>query len=129
MHEEAMLVIGALAYAAGPLFEKYTADLYVHIEIGLQNFEEYQICVVLVGVVGGLYSSLNCTILPYRVEIMTHPLKNLSSSDPYWSIKPYIFSCFGDIALAIVENFENYIHYVMPMMKGAAEFMPKWIVG
>lgn len=46
MHEEAMLAIGALAYAAGPLFEKCMAELYEHIETDLQNLEEYRFCAV-----------------------------------------------------------------------------------
>ncbi|GJN11149.1 hypothetical protein PR202_ga29321 [Eleusine coracana subsp. coracana] len=36
------------------------------------------------------------------------------------SVKPPIFSCFGDIPLAIGENFEKYLPYAMPMLHGAA---------
>ncbi|MFS7991656.1 putative armadillo-like helical, importin beta family [Helianthus anomalus] len=48
VHEEAMLAIGALAYATGPNFAKYMPDFYKYLEMGLQNFEEYQVCVVTV---------------------------------------------------------------------------------
>ncbi|KAF8412096.1 hypothetical protein HHK36_000051 [Tetracentron sinense] len=90
VHEEAMLAIGALAYATGPDFSKYMQDLYKYFEKGLQNFE-YQL------------------------------LKDLSSYQLHRSVKPPIFSCFGDIALAIGENFEKYFMYVMPMLQSAAE--------
>ncbi|KAF5765145.1 putative armadillo-like helical, importin beta family [Helianthus annuus] len=48
VHEEAMLAIGAPAYATGPNFAKYMPDFYKYLEMGLQNFEEYQVCAVTV---------------------------------------------------------------------------------
>ncbi|KAJ6376136.1 hypothetical protein OIU77_000993 [Salix suchowensis] len=56
VHEEAMLAIGALAYATGPDFAKYMPEFYKYLEMGLQNFEEYQVCAVTVGVVGGIFA-------------------------------------------------------------------------
>ncbi|KAH7285160.1 hypothetical protein KP509_33G016000 [Ceratopteris richardii] len=121
VHEEAMLSIGALAYATGPEFAKYMQEFYKYLEMGLQNFEEYQVCAVTVGVVGDLCRSLDDKILPYCDGIMTQLLKDLSSSHLHRSVKPPIFSCFGDIALAIGENFEKYLAYAMPMLQTAAE--------
>ena len=46
---------------------------------------------------------------------MNHLLKYLSSSQLHRSVKPPIFSCFGDISLAIDGNFEKYLTYFMPM--------------
>jgi len=54
---------------------------------------------------------------------MTVLLKDLSNSMLNRSVKPPIFSCFGDIALAIGENFEKYLPYAMPMLQGAAELL------
>ncbi|XP_023521610.1 importin subunit beta-1 isoform X2 [Cucurbita pepo subsp. pepo] len=121
VHEEAMLAIGALAYATGPDFAKYMTEFYKYIEMGLQNFEEYQVCAVTVGVVGDVCRALEDKILPYCDGIMTQLLKNLSSDQLHRSVKPPIFSCFGDIALAIGENFEKYLMYAMPMLQRAAE--------
>ncbi|CAN8244437.1 unnamed protein product [Cochlearia groenlandica] len=120
-HEEAMLAIGALAYAAGPDFAKYMPEFYKYLEMGLQNFEEYQVCAVTVGVVGDVCRALEDKILPYCDGIMTQLLKDLSSNLLHRSVKPPIFSCFGDIALAIGENFEKYLTYSMPMLQSAAE--------
>jgi importin subunit beta-1 len=120
VHEEAMLAIGALAYATGQEFGKYMNEFYKYLERGLQNFEEYQVCAVSVGVVGDICRALDDKVLPYCDGIMTLLLKDLSSGDLHRSVKPPIFSCFGDVALAIGENFEKYISYVMPMMQGAA---------
>jgi len=121
VHEEAMLAIGALAYATGPDFAKYVPEFYKYLEMGLQNFEEYQVCAVTVGVVGDICRALEDKILPYCDGIMTQLLKDLSSNQLHRSVKPPIFSCFGDIALAIGENFEKYLIYAMPMLQGAAE--------
>ncbi|XP_026426591.1 importin subunit beta-1-like [Papaver somniferum] len=121
VHEEAMLAIGALAYSTGPDFAKYMPEFYKYLEMGLQNFEEYQVCTITVGVVGDICRALEEKILPYCDGIMTQLLKNLSSNQLHRSVKPPIFSCFGDIALAIGENFEKYLAYAMPMLKSAAE--------
>ncbi|GMP24918.1 hypothetical protein CsSME_00002017 [Camellia sinensis var. sinensis] len=121
VHEEAMLAIGALAYATGPDFAKYMPEFYKYLEMGLQNFEEYQVCAVTVGVVGDICRALEDRILPYCDGIMTQLLKDLSSNQLHRSVKPPIFSCFGDIALAIGENFEKYLMYAMPMLQSAAE--------
>ncbi|KAK6936660.1 Importin-beta, N-terminal domain, partial [Dillenia turbinata] len=121
VHEEAMLAIGALAYATGPDFAKYMQEFYKYLEMGLQNFEEYQVCAVTVGVVGDICRALEDKILPYCDGIMTQLLKDLSSYQLHRSVKPPIFSCFGDISLAIGENFEKYLMYAMPMLQSAAE--------
>ncbi|XP_010912456.1 importin subunit beta-1 [Elaeis guineensis] len=121
VHEEAMLAIGALAYATGANFVKYMQGFYPYLEMGLQNFEEYQVCAITVGVVGDLCRALEDKILPFCDGIMTQLLKDLSSNQLHRSVKPPIFSCFGDIALAIGESFEKYLIYAMPMLQSAAE--------
>ncbi|WOG97029.1 hypothetical protein DCAR_0416368 [Daucus carota subsp. sativus] len=121
VHEEAMLAIGALAYATGPDFLKYMSEFYKYVEMGLQNYDEYQVCAVTVGVVGDICRALEDKVLPFCDGIMTQLLKDLSSNQLHRSVKPPIFSCFGDIALAIGENFEKYLMYAMPMLQSAAE--------
>uniref|UniRef100_A0A1D1XRF9 Importin subunit beta-1 n=1 Tax=Anthurium amnicola TaxID=1678845 RepID=A0A1D1XRF9_9ARAE len=121
VHEEAMLAIGALAYATGPEFARYMSEFYKYLEMGLQNFEEYQVCSISVGVVGDISRALDEKILPFCDGIMSQLLKNLSDARLNRSVKPPIFSCFGDVALAIGDNFEKYLPYVIPMLQGAAE--------
>ncbi|KAK4802551.1 hypothetical protein SAY86_000754 [Trapa natans] len=120
-HEEAMLAIGALAYAVGSSFDKYMPEFYRYLESGLQNFEDYQVCTITVGVVGDLCRALEDKIFPYCDGIMTQLLKDLSSNQLHRSVKAPIFSCFGDIALAIGENFDKYLIYAMPALQSAAE--------
>lgn len=120
-HEEAMLAVGSLAYAIGPDFAKYMPEFYKFLEMDLQNFEEYQVCAVTVGVVGDICRALEDKILPYCDGIMTQLLKNLSSDNLHRSVKPPLFSCIGDIALAIGDNFNKYLMYAMNTLQIAAE--------
>ena len=121
VHEEAMLAIGAMAYATGADFGKYMQEFYRYLEMGLQNFEEYQVCAVTVGVVGDICRALEGGVVQYCDGMMTQLLKDLSSNHLHRSVKPPIFSAFGDIALAIGDNFEKYLAYAMPMLQSAAE--------
>jgi importin subunit beta-1 len=120
-HEEAMLAIGALAYAIGPDFAKYLPEFYQFLDADLQNYEEYQVCAVTVGVVSDICRALENKILPYCDGIMTQLLRNLSSDNLHRSVKPPLFSCIGDIALAIGENFNKYLTYTMNTLQIAAE--------
>ncbi|XP_048319910.2 importin subunit beta-1 [Ziziphus jujuba] len=121
VHEEAMLAIGSLAYATGPDFGKYMPEFYKYLEMGLQNFEEYQVCAITVGVVGDICRALDDKVLPFCDGIMNLLIKDLSSEELHRSVKPPIFSCFGDVALAIGEHFEKYVPYALQMMQGAAQ--------
>ncbi|KAK3227369.1 hypothetical protein Dsin_007231 [Dipteronia sinensis] len=121
VHEEAMLAIGALAYATGPEFAKYMPEFFQYLQMGLQNSEEYQVCSITVGVVGDICRALDDKILPFCDGIMTLLLTDLSSSQLHRAVKPPIFSCFGDIALAIGEHFEKYVPHALQMMQDAAK--------
>nr|VDD47000.1 unnamed protein product [Brassica oleracea] len=121
VHEEAMLAIGALAYATGAEFAKYMPELFKYLQTGLQNFEEYQVCSITVGVIGDICRALDDKILPFCDQIMSLLIQNLQSDALHRSVKPPIFSCFGDIALAIGGHFERYVATALQIMQGAAQ--------
>jgi len=121
VHEEAMLAVGALAYATGEGFEKYMTALYPFIEVGLKNHEEYEVCNVTVGVVGDLCRALEAKILPFCDSIVYQLLQDLQSTQLHRSVKPPILSCFGDLALAVGVGFEKYLAYVVPMLQSATQ--------
>ena len=54
-------------------------------------------------------SSLLPQVLPYCDEILQLLLKNLRNPALNRNVKPPILSCFGDIALAVGGNFEQYL--------------------
>ena len=121
VHEEAMLCVGAMAYACGEHFEKYVDALYPFVELGLKNHEEYEVCNVTVGVVGDLCRALDAKVARWCDQIIMHLLQDLQSTQLHRSVKPPILSCFGDIALAIGPQFEKYLAYVVPMLQSATQ--------
>ncbi|KAI3856808.1 hypothetical protein MKX03_014126 [Papaver bracteatum] len=70
IHKEAMLAIGALAYATFPQFVKNMAEFYKYLEMSLLNFE-YQVCAISVGVVGDICRALDYKVVPFCDGIMT----------------------------------------------------------
>nr|GEX80309.1 importin subunit beta-1 [Tanacetum cinerariifolium] len=44
------LLLEPFAYSTGPDFAKYMPEFYKYLEMGLQNFEDYRVCVVTVAV-------------------------------------------------------------------------------
>lgn len=117
---EAMLATGALACATGPAFEKYVPELFKHLQAGLENFEE---CSITVVVVGDICRAIDDKILlPFCDQIMSLLLKNLQSDELPRSVKPLIFSCIRNIALAIGVHFsERYLTPILvEIMQGAA---------
>ncbi|MCL7048256.1 hypothetical protein MKW94_030803 [Papaver nudicaule] len=103
-YQEAML--WAVAHATGSEFGKYMPKFYKYLEMGLQNFNDYQ-------------------ILPFCDGIMSHLFTGLSSGVIHCSVTPLIFSCFGDIGIAIGEHFEKYLPSAMLMIQAAYEICTK----
>jgi len=121
VHEEALMAVGALANAQEGAFERYMGAFKDYLNLGLRNWEEYQVCSVAVGVVGDVCRALEKKITPYCDEIVTLLLHNLQNAQLNRNVKPTIISCFGDIALAICGNFEKYLHVVCSMLQQASQ--------
>ena len=121
VHEEAILAVGALAYAVGEHFDKYMTAFVPTIKRGLENHEEHQVCAVTVGVVGDICRALDAKIEPYCEGIVSLLLHNLGSEKLHRSVKPPILSCFGDLALATGPSFERYLPHVVSMLHGATQ--------
>lgn len=114
VHDKAMLATGALAYAIGQDFEKHMPKL-------LLNYSEYQLTPVSLGVLGNICHVLEHQMLTSSVKVMDVFKKALSNPMLDRSVKPAIFSCFGDLALAIGEHFDGYLPTVMEMLKEDAD--------
>lgn len=119
VHEEAMLAAGAMTYACGKNFVKYMERFYPIMELGLQRYQDWQVCKVTVGVLGDVCRAIEDGLAPWSDRIMTQLLTNLANSEVDRSIKPQILSAFGDIALALGDSFEKYVSVVLQSLDGA----------
>ncbi|KAI3908004.1 hypothetical protein MKW98_003649 [Papaver atlanticum] len=124
-HQEAMLCIGALAHATGSEFVRYMPIFYKYMDMGLQNFEVFQVCAASIEVVGDICYALDDKILPFCDGIMSHLFNGLSSGVIHCSLTPLILSCFGDIGFSIGEHFEKYLPNAMLMIQEASEICAK----
>ncbi|KAM3333052.1 hypothetical protein ACQJBY_028267 [Aegilops geniculata] len=103
------LAIAALANATGPEFGK-------HIPILMQVLDAHPLSPISVGVIGDICLAMEGKMLPHSDKIMQVLNKGLSKS----ALRAPIFSCFGDIALAISNDFEKYLQYVLEKLQEAA---------
>ena len=97
------------ALAIGPKFVD-------HMLIFLQYFDVKLLSPVYLGVIGNIFHVLGDEALPYCDYMMNVLYKAFSKR----TLKPYILACFGEIALAIGEDFEEYLQDVMKKVKDAA---------
>lgn len=120
-HEEAFLAIGSLADSLEQGFEKYVNVLHPYLMTGLRNFEAFQVCSVAVGLVGDIARAIEGKIQPYCNDIMTAFVQALQNQTLHRSVKPPVFSCFSDIALAIGAAYEPYLQISLMMMMQASQ--------
>lgn len=120
LQEEALLLVAALANAVGSNFERFMPHFAPHLRVGLQNYDEVQVCLMTTGVVGDLCRALEGKILTYCDTILQILYTNLQNPAVDRKIKAAIMSCFGDIALAITGEFEKYLAPVVQMLMEAS---------
>jgi len=121
LHEEAFLIVSAIANAVGHEFVKYMGEFHECLYIGLGNVQEYQVCQAAVGVVGDIARAIKSQLMPYCDKIVILLLQDLQKQELHKNIKPSIITCFGDIAVAIGTLFGKYMEVVMSMLKQAGD--------
>lgn len=120
LQEEALLLVSAVANAVGANFERFMPVFATHLRVGLQNYDDLQVCLMATGVVGDLCRALEGKIITYCDTILQILYTNLQNPAVDRKIKAAIMSCFGDIALAITGEFEKYLTPVMQMLQEAS---------
>eukprot|EP00931_Biecheleriopsis_adriatica_P086256 TRINITY_DN60967_c0_g1_i1.p1 TRINITY_DN60967_c0_g1~~TRINITY_DN60967_c0_g1_i1.p1 ORF type:complete len:854 (+),score=205.76 TRINITY_DN60967_c0_g1_i1:68-2629(+) len=121
LQEEALLLVAALANAVGANFECFMPHFAPHLRVGLQNYEEVQVCLMTTGVVGDLCRALEGKIITYCDTILQILYTNLQNPNVDRKIKAAIMTCFGDLALAITGEFEKYLAPVVQMLTEASK--------
>jgi importin subunit beta-1 len=106
--DKAALAIGALARAVGPKFVGLMS-------IFLQYYNVNLFSPIYLEVIGNIFHVLGDEILPYCDYMMDVLFEGLSER----ALKPQILACFGEIALAIGKDFEEYLQAVIQKLREA----------
>lgn len=117
--EDAFATIGPVADKLEDKFVRYMAYLQPMIVAALKNLEEYQVCTIVVELIGDLCRAVSKQILTYSDEIMQCLLELLQSQVVNRSVKPHVISVFSDIAMAVEGDFERYCGVVLGILKQA----------
>ncbi|XP_076241578.1 importin subunit beta Fs(2)Ket isoform X3 [Calliopsis andreniformis] len=121
VQEDALMAVSTLVEVLGEGFLKYMDAFKPYLCLGLKNHAEYQVCCATVGLTGDICRALKSKMLPYCDEIMTLLLENLGNNTVHRSVKPQIFSVFGDIALSIGPEFKKYLDVVLRTLAQASQ--------
>ena len=123
--EEAMLAVGALTYVTGKGFGRYMEYFYPFLEKGLQQVQDWQTCLITLGILGDVCRAMEEDFAPYCPSIMQILTRSLDDPEVPKAVKPSILASFGDIAIAIGDTFVNhsgvgYLGVVAPPLQAAA---------
>ncbi|XP_068980751.1 importin subunit beta-1 isoform X3 [Bombus flavifrons] len=121
VQEDALMAVSTLVEVLGEGFLKYMDAFKPYLCLGLKNHAEYQVCCAAVGLTGDICRALKNKMLPYCDEIMTLLLENLGNNSVNRSVKPQIFSVFGDVALSIGPEFKKYLDVVLQTLAQASQ--------
>ena len=116
VNEDALLAIGALANRVHKAFLQYLTPLQEPILIGLNNTNEYAACKITVGLIGDICRAVEDKFpINFADEIIKIFIDHLRSTTIDRTIKPTIFSCIGDFAMALEGRFERYLLFITPL--------------
>jgi len=120
LHEEALILISALANAIGVNFARFLSHFAPHLQVGLQNYDDVPVCLMATGIVGDLCRALEGQMLSCCEVILQILNQNLHNPNVDKKIRAAIIVCFGDLALAIKGDFEKYLPEVMKLLQDAS---------
>lgn len=121
LHEEALLLVLAVANSVGRSFDRYMPLFAPHLKVGLENCEDVQVCYLSVGVLGDLSRCLEKDLCKYCDTFLEILYRLLVNEAVDRKIKAAIMPVFGDIALAIAGDFEKYLPPVLDMLSEASK--------
>ena len=88
---------------------------------GLRSFQAHQLCMVSVGVVVDICAAVGVQIQPFCDQIVGALTDCLKDGSAHRDTKPVVFSCFGDVAMAIGVNFEPYLQVATMLLMQASQ--------
>lgn len=117
VQEDALMAVSNLVDLLNEGFIKYMEAFKPVLFEALRNFQDYQVCSIATGLVGDIARGVKIAIMPYCDEFMTILLHNLSNPEIHRDVKPQVLSVFGDISLALGQEFKKYLAPVLTVLK------------
>lgn len=119
--EDAFMTISTLVIAIEQDFEKYVGHTMGYIQAALSTLDEFQVFTSAVGVIGDIARAIHKGIAPYCNDLLTALLAALASPVLHRTAKPTVVAVFGDIAIALGQDFTQYLDSVMGMLSQAGQ--------
>ncbi|KAI8052236.1 armadillo-type protein [Syncephalis plumigaleata] len=120
--EDVFLCISALTAALEVDFNRYTETFVPFLCTALQKHDEYQLCLIAIGLVGDLCRALGEQVAPFCDTFMGLLGQMLYSANTHSDVKPAVLACLGDIALAIGGQFTPFLANVMGAIQLACQY-------
>ncbi|CAK9292404.1 unnamed protein product [Gordionus sp. m RMFG-2023] len=122
VQEDVLMTISALIEGYGDKFYKYMESFLPFLINSLKCSEETQVCIAAIMVVIDLYRSIGRNLLPYTESILGTMIQILADPSADKSTKPHIFSCLGDVALALGTSFSPFASPILSTLVQASSF-------
>mmetsp|Transcript_24980 Transcript_24980/g.40123 ORF Transcript_24980/g.40123 Transcript_24980/m.40123 type:complete len:860 (+) Transcript_24980:81-2660(+) len=120
LHEEALLLVQTLADIMGSNFQRYMTNFAPHLQAGLTNFEDVKVCMFTITMIGTIATCLGAGMAQYCAAILELLYGHLQNEKVDRRVKAAIMPVFGDIALQIGGEFEQYSRPVLAVLQDAA---------
>eukprot|EP01137_Pigoraptor_chileana_P000085 Opistho-2@35669 len=120
VQDDALGVVSALINAIEEGFAPHVNLFKPYLMHCLGMRQAFHICGSAVGVVGDICRAIGVAVLPYCDDFMGTLLEILKDPKVHRTVKPLVFSAFGDIAMAIGPEFRRYLQVVFDPLSQVA---------
>eukprot|EP01126_Amoeba_proteus_P002905 TRINITY_DN10945_c0_g4_i3.p1 TRINITY_DN10945_c0_g4~~TRINITY_DN10945_c0_g4_i3.p1 ORF type:complete len:388 (-),score=80.33 TRINITY_DN10945_c0_g4_i3:106-1269(-) len=117
VEEDVFTYLGSIANIIHQDFSKYCPQLFPKILAALNNWNAHQTCTSALNLIGDISRALGTSLTPVCDTLMTILFQLVSLPELHVSVKAAIISLFGDIAMAIGDNYKIYMEHVMAVVK------------
>lgn len=123
-HEEAFFLVGAISNTLEDQFVKYLPSVMPFVSNALTQFEFHALCKSALSAISDLSAACTANFQPYCDAIMPLLAGCLQEVKVNRELKPAVFTCFGDIALAIGGSYQTYVDYSCILLMQASHVQP-----
>jgi importin subunit beta-1 len=121
VHEEVYLLVSGLTNILEEHFARYLQAFLPYIISAIKNWQLTDTCETAIRLIGHISRALEGDMACICDQVITVFLELIMTPHLPFAIKTAIISAFGDISLAIKDDFTKYLGHVLPIFKAATE--------